>query len=244
MSNEAQTEKEIMQLLRTEAKRTSSFERSRRCPDEHLIAAYADGGLTEEDRSAVEAHIADCAVCLEDVAISARLGDGSSRDETIPDRLQARLEALGETIPVWHRWLSWKTAGAVAASAVLVVLFLVKSDSETVKIQPSAGYEQVQRTDRVSYFRPSITLPSEGAEVTRESLEFRWVGPDALTYDVEVVGDSGTLIWSQTVKGDTIVPPDSVVLESGRQYYVSVIARGVGGRTVRSKFVGFRISDR
>jgi len=244
MSDEAQIEKDIMQLLRTEVKKRRVLQRSRSCPDKHLIAAYTDGGLTEDELSAVENHIASCAVCLEDVAVSARHANGPSLSETVPDRLQAHLEELGEAAPVWHSWVSWKTASAVAASIVLVVLFFVRSDPETVNLQPSPGHGTTQRSDSAFNLRPSITFPTEDAEVTREDLEFRWTDARAATYEIELVGDGGALIWSAKTREEVVVLPQSVALEAGRQYYISVIARGVGGRSVRSRFVGFRISKR
>jgi hypothetical protein len=243
MSDEGQTEQEIMKLLRTEAGSSPLQKRTRNCPNEHLIAAYADGGLADRERSHLEAHLADCAVCLEDVAVSVRLVDGSDQNEATPDRLETHLETLVDKTPAWQGWLNWKTTGAVAASFVVVLALLMRPDSEPVQIRPSADLEQIQRSAGTSQLRPSITFPSDGAELTGKGLEIRWIGPKAAMYEVELVADGGALIWAETVGKNRVTLPDSIVLQAGRKYYISVIARGMGGRSIRSKFVGFRVSD-
>jgi len=43
------------------------------CPDEELLAAYAEGRLPERERPAVEGHLAACDLCLDTVMIQRRL---------------------------------------------------------------------------------------------------------------------------------------------------------------------------
>lgn len=51
------------------------------CLDDNDLAAYADGGLTENDRERVESHLVKCATCLDDYVqlseILAEVGDKS-----------------------------------------------------------------------------------------------------------------------------------------------------------------------
>lgn len=243
MSDEAQIEREIMRLLRNKSQTGRSLQRSRHCPDEHLLAGYAEGRLTIEQRAAVEAHVADCSVCLEDVATSAHLGDVPLGHETLPRRVRAHLEELEGVTPGWHSRFSWKTVGAVAASAALIALFLIRPDSETVRVDSSADPGIRLRSDKAFHLRPSITWPVEGAELTRKALEFRWTGFPGHAYEIELVEDDGALIWSAEVQQKAVTLPHSVALEVGERYYISVVARGAGGRTSRSRFVGFRISE-
>lgn len=44
-----------------------------RCPDEERLADYAEGNLSEKDRSQLEEHLADCQICLEGLLIAENL---------------------------------------------------------------------------------------------------------------------------------------------------------------------------
>lgn len=122
-------------------------------PDE-LLAGYVDGSASSEERRAVEAHLADCTQCRDEVALAstaraalmtlpeveapgltARGLEGLQRgDEELVgvgagDELAARREARREDARGFRRWrISWAAlAGAAAVLAVLAVVPLVLS---------------------------------------------------------------------------------------------------------------------
>lgn len=78
------------------------------CPDAAMLASYADNGLTGDERRALEAHVADCAVCLEHLALLGAV----SLDREPPQPSSSWLVRWGWLVPV--------------ATAVLVVAVWVR----------------------------------------------------------------------------------------------------------------------
>ena len=93
---------------------------------EELLAGYVDGTLPAVERAAVDAHLAECARCRQDVALaaSARSALGSLAEVPAPSGVAARaLQEAGAPhgqaggIPRWYR-----IAGVAAAAAALLVI--------------------------------------------------------------------------------------------------------------------------
>ena len=63
------------------------------CPEEEDLAAYMDGGLAETRRSELESHLADCALCLDDLLAAHKAGQ-RDLEEKAPARVMARAMAL------------------------------------------------------------------------------------------------------------------------------------------------------
>ena len=78
------------------------------CPDAAMLAAYADNGLTADERRVVETHAADCATCLEHLALLGAV----SLDRDAPQPARSWLVRWGWLVPV--------------ATAVLVVAVWVR----------------------------------------------------------------------------------------------------------------------
>jgi Putative zinc-finger len=78
------------------------------CPDAAMLASYADNGLSEDERRLVEAHVADCATCLEHMALVGAV----SLDREAPEPSRWWL--------VQWRWL------VPVATAVLVVAVWIR----------------------------------------------------------------------------------------------------------------------
>ena len=66
------------------------------CPDAASLAAYADNGLTADERRRVEAHAADCATCLEHLALLGAI----SLDREAPEPSRSWLIRWGWLVPV------------------------------------------------------------------------------------------------------------------------------------------------
>ena len=88
------------------------------CPDASMLASYADNGLTGDERRVLEAHVADCAVCLEHLALLGAV----SLDREPPQPSSSWLVRWGWLVPV--------------ATAVLVVAVWVRLPEQQQVFQP------------------------------------------------------------------------------------------------------------
>ena len=108
------------------------------CPDAALLAAYADNGLTADERRHVEAHAADCATCLEHLALLGAV----SLDREAPEPSRSWLVRWGWLVPV--------------ATAVLVVAVWVRLPEQ--KASEDAGPTAPARPQAWPPPRPSRKL--------------------------------------------------------------------------------------
>lgn len=94
-------------------------------PDD-LLAAYVDGALAPEERAAVDAHLAACARCREEVDLARRAVEAlaSLSEEPVPLGVTAPVlaEARRRAEPRRPRWVPALAAAAVLALAGAVVL--------------------------------------------------------------------------------------------------------------------------
>jgi anti-sigma factor RsiW len=115
------------------------------CPDQELLLhALADNELDAGNAAALEAHVAGCAGCAEELAairdVKARLA-AAPLGYAAPASLQARLEAaLAEATapPRRHRLpaaATWVMSGAVGALAASLALFTLVPSGESVEGQ-------------------------------------------------------------------------------------------------------------
>ena len=91
-------EEEVERILRHLLARRGKEAGRTECPDEEVLASYLDGIGAEERRSDIEAHLADCAVCLEQ-AIVAYGAEGRGDAEEAHRELVERVMAL---VPASH----------------------------------------------------------------------------------------------------------------------------------------------
>ena len=93
-----------------------------RCADELKLASYVDGTLDVKGRQLLEAHLADCKSCLEQVSFL--VGSSESPDSDVPASLIARAKNLvreKRRAPIAFGW-GWATA---TLAACLLLTFLV-----------------------------------------------------------------------------------------------------------------------
>lgn len=173
---------------------------------EHLdgvrAAAYAEGSLSDAERTAVEAHLAECAECRAEVTeVALLIGEKGRRS----------------------RW--WLTVPVTAAAAVAAVLLIAGPLTESggdagPRLRPGAdaGRETVPRIEAVA---PPVEAP-----IAADSVRFVWRsrGPDVL-YRLTLTDESGAIVWTES-GGDTAhVLPGEVELEPGARYlwYVDAV---------------------
>lgn len=96
---------------------------------EDLLTGYVDGALSQDERAVVDAHLADCAVCREEVELAARAVTALAAltEEPVPLGVMGPVlaEARGgqrRSEPLWQR-AQW--AAGLAAAACLVLLAVV-----------------------------------------------------------------------------------------------------------------------
>lgn len=82
-----------------------------------LLAPWVRGELEDDQRVAVERHVADCADCPEEVDLIAALREGAI---TVPEGLGERVRATVADMPIAAR--SWSRPGWAVAAAAVVAL--------------------------------------------------------------------------------------------------------------------------
>jgi len=96
---------------------------------EELLAGYVDGALTEEERAEVDAHLASCQVCREEMELStqavAALAELPEQPVPLgvmnPVAAEIRRRTAGAAPAPWWGRLQWAAGLAAAAALVAVV---------------------------------------------------------------------------------------------------------------------------
>ncbi len=217
----------------------SGARRGWRCPDESLLAAWADGRVAAARRGELEGHVAGCAWCCGQLGFLSRANDLDTLP-AVPAHLLAA--ARGERAPFFGRL---RPATLVAAGAGLVLALLVASPwgrpgfpGEPVATEDVRGVRSTIAADGV----PRILRPSEGESLHRTALELRWAEtPEALFYSVELVEADGDVAWEARAECARLAIPPAAPLVPGRLYFARVLAHLRSGATVPSPAVGFRL---
>jgi hypothetical protein len=86
----------------------------------------------------------------------------------------------------------------------------------------------------------SVVSPAENATLARKDLELRWQAvPGSLYYEIQVVTETGDVVWQGRTEGTVVRPPESLALQADSKYFVRVRAHLAGGTTIRSAAVPF-----
>ena len=212
-----------------------SAERGWWCPDDQILAAYADTRLEGAARGRLEKHLASCEFCRGQVAAMAKLAE-----EPLPDvapGLIARAESLRapRRAPNW-RWAA--AAGAVACLALVMTPLLRRSEAP-----PKIEEPRVVRQAPSAAIRPELQFPLDGAEVAGQNLELRWRGMEgALFYEVRILTADGDEVWKGRSDGTSVRVPDDAALAAGQKYYVWVSALLPDGKSAKSAATAFTVS--
>ena len=250
--------------------KTQSKIRDRRrwgCLDESEIAVYCDHRMDSRKKERVEAHLAECAFCLSQVAFMARM-DRTPVPESVPDELLSRARKL---VPSRTRsafgwpWRWEAVAATVAGLVVVVVLSLRNPVREVPTVQPPAATTPTTqapaqaaaevpsqpapapsvRRATPQIAAPTLVFPRPNATLSRGPIEFRWEGvSNALYYEVRLVTDDGDLVWESRTEGNSASLPADVRLAAGQKYFVWVQALLADGKTTKSTAVAFTIAAR
>ena len=180
-------------------------------PSSELMAAYLSGTLADSDRPAVEAHLAECRACRQQV-ISAR-------------RVLAKQRA--------RRPLLWAVPAAAAAILALVIF--------SPEIHLRSPGNEVLRGDRESPNPDAaatllVISPVSGDTINRAGVVFAWHShPGQPLFRLTLSDGSGRELWSAETRDTTLTLPAGVSLDRGRTYFWYVDAAGADGRSLTTR---------
>lgn len=232
-------EDELERLLRT--KGWPGRNRAGRCPDEVTLAAFVDGGLQEGARSRVQDHLANCGLCLEQVAVA--LVSRESPPPEVPARLLARARELAESPTSGTLAPAWRWSMITAAAGLVLVATMQLWHVRTAPAPQISPAEVRSAPGRLEV--PEILSPLESSIVGREQVDFRWrVVPGAVSYKVELMTAEGDVLWQDWTEETVAQLPATVPITPGQEAYVWVRAHLLDGSTVKSDPVGFTLDSR
>ena len=191
-------------------------------PRNEDVAAYVEGGLTPAERTAFEAHLAECLECRR-VATEAAL-------------------LLGEEARR-RKWVVAAPAAALAAAAALALFVILPAGEhgppvrDTMRSGSDRGLESLPAVE--------ITLPVAENSVQPDSVRFVWrrAAPEAL-YRLAVTDSAGGRVWETTTSDTTAGIPSDLGLEAGRRYFWYVDALLPDGTEASSGVEEFRTRAR
>lgn len=116
-------EKDLKDLLRS--RRSQSFRRGWRCPDEIQIAAYVDHQLEGAAREPISTHLANCDFCLSQISFLLQARNWENPDEVPADVLRRARNLVPRESGRATSWgWRWVAASATAACLVLLLAFI------------------------------------------------------------------------------------------------------------------------
>jgi hypothetical protein len=232
--------------------------RVKRCLSEQQLAAYADQQLIGNERHLVERHLTTCDACLRQVGFlvrTASMPPEQTRDDLLRSAMNFGTKGA-PTKPYAWQWLA-------VASAVMAVVSVTRLEiwrgprlsptpssvttavNPALEIRPTTPLHE-DRDDRVrGRQQPSDSIlisPKPDEKIDANNLEFRWKPRgDASLYEIEVVSDSGDVVWQQRSHASPLKLPANIRLEKGKTYYVWIRIHLAGGSVEQSKAVRFMI---
>lgn len=207
------------------------------CPDEGVVAAYADGVLAGPDRAAFEAHLAACARCRSLVGLLVRPDDAVPL-EPVPSHVLARARRL----PARRRSFRDLVPLATAAAAAILAMAVFLQVAGPLQQAGEPAYRDVRSASSTAA-QIKVLSPAEGARVRAGELLVRWTEvPGTTRYEVRIVSDSGRLVTEQRVARTEWRPGPDLGLEPGREYFVRVDAFPADARPVSSAHVPFTVT--
>lgn len=169
---------------------------------EDRLAGYVDGTLEQAERAAVDAHLASCERCREEIELAdgARAALAALEDVPVPYGLTDRVIAEAGTRferrrVVWER-LQWAGGLAAAAALVLVVVLNVGGQPDAARqlAATAATGAAVEAPEAAQDASASGLPPFQGLE-EQEGVEYDDAGVESLARD------TARLIAGETASG-------------------------------------------
>lgn len=187
-------------------------------PETEEIAAYLSDGLPAPDRATLEAHLAECRPCRQEVTSARRLLQTRS--------LRSR----------------WPIMVPAAAAAVLALTILGRG-----VLSPGIGEEVVRAGGEANEAEavPSIQVlsPAGGDPVAGHAILFVWAGQTGQPlYRLTLTDAGGRAVWMGDTSDTTLALPATVTLAPGRTYFWYVDALDSAGRSLTTGTRRFSIA--
>ncbi len=210
-------------------------QRGAHCLAPEALAAFLDGSSSRREHGAREAHLADCAFCLHQLAQICRSREDEGVTNIHPELLQ-QAEALGvkeagEQQPGIRRVRRLLLTGrfpalaALAATVVLATGIVWMNFRAGNPASPEPEEFQTTRFAQTSAINPRVLAPTAGSLIVPAEQVFRWTEvPGSLFYDVRLLDPDGEVLLRERVKTTRWLIPDKLHLKAGGEYYVRVDA--------------------
>lgn len=198
--------------------------------DENDVARYVDGRLTEEERREMEAHLAGCPRCRNQVAAVRRIQEeGTGLDVPSTAGLREQAEALGpkaeEDAPNGHVGRRALAIAAVAALLLGVAGLLYWQ-------LRGPGPSQLRSSTEAPTL--PVKAPADGATVPERPVFVYTSVSKALAYRVILKAPDGTVLWKEDTTTTRVPLPPDVPLTKGTTYLWRAEALRSDGTTLRS----------
>jgi len=173
------------------------------------VAAYVSGAVEGEAHQRMQAHLADCDRCSNEVA----------------DVVRSVREAGSR--PARRRW---PLVAGLGAAAMLAGVLLIGPRLAT----STRDEGRVFRGDQgrpVEVHVPAIDAiePANGTMVSRDSVRFMWATLDAdALYSLTLTNSQGDVLWKGSTRDTTLSVADEVMFRPGQSYfwYVDALYQG------------------
>jgi putative zinc finger protein len=188
-------------------------------PAAEVMAAYLNDALPAPDRVTLEAHLAECRPCRQEVTSARRLLERRSLRST-----------WSFTVPA--------AAAAILALALLGRGFLAPPVEEEVV----RGSGQARDAEVVPSIR--VLSPTDENIIAGHPILFAWLGQTGgrPLYRLTVTDGSGQPLWVRDTTDTTLTLPASVSLAPGRTYFWYVDALDSAGRSLTTGTRRFSIA--
>jgi anti-sigma factor RsiW len=207
------------------------------CPPEQKIAAFVDGVLPPDERTALQHHVDTCASCFDLIATLSTL-DAQAVPDIQPDLQRAALHR-----PMPRRWLFRQLPALGAAAAVLLAVAWWKLPERPLAptTAPVLVAPATPKSGDAKRSMPSSVItveqPRDGEAIDGQP-EVRWTAPaEAVTFEVVVTSAAGDTLWQRRLAGTVRSTRVESKLPPGQAYYLWVAAYLPEGRRLTSNVV-------
>ncbi|HET6771611.1 MAG TPA: zf-HC2 domain-containing protein [Actinomycetota bacterium] len=135
---------------------------------EELLAEYVDGSLAADDRATVEAHLASCSLCADEVAVAeqARMFLTELPEVPVPFGTEQRILQRTRGRARWESPFAWRAARVAAVAAAVVgvgtAVFLGSLRGSDEELAPEAGRQAAEEPAQDAAVAPEPSS-AEGA---------------------------------------------------------------------------------
>jgi hypothetical protein len=178
-------------------------------PAAEQIASYLSGTLAAPQRADLEAHLAECRGCRQEVLSSQRL----LRSHVINSRQRRVIPFLGAAALVAILLARWASAPRVPEENVRGI-----DDAPTLSSPALRALE-----------------PADRATIPRGHVVFVWSGQAPGTiYRLTVTSEAGEAVWLRETSDSSLTLPAGISLQPGRTYFWYVDALDTAGQSITS----------